>query len=129
MGTNDTGATDADPTGNHTAGNNMVEVSSATYDADGNQLTSTSYADASTSYTTTYQYDWRNRQTDVLTPADVLTHYDYDNKGEVLSTKTYGSDDFTPSASDLRAERTTFMTPWAVSMSPTSITLIRPTAR
>jgi YD repeat-containing protein len=39
----------------------MVEVSSYTYDADGNVLTSTSYTDAVTSSTTTYEYDWRDR--------------------------------------------------------------------
>ena len=106
MGLDDTGATDADPSDGDT--NDMVKVASYTYDADGNLLTNTSYADGSTSYTTEYQYDWRNRRTDVLAPADVstrqVTHYDYDNLGRTTWTKTYAMSGTTPLASELRAQ-------------------------
>ena len=106
MGTDDDGATDADPTGNNTTGNNMVEISSFAYDADGNLISTTQYP-GGTAYnlTTTYKYDWRNRETDVLSPADVVTYYDYDNRGDVLWTKTYASSDINNLlGSELRAE-------------------------
>ena len=71
------------------------------YDADGNQLWSTSWADASTSYATSYQYDWRDRQTGELGPDGVATVYEYfdasnnlvsgiDNLGRIIGTQTYG---------------------------------------
>ena len=44
-----------------TAGNNMVEITKSADDADDN-LVAASPADANTSYTTYYQYDWRDRQ-------------------------------------------------------------------
>ena len=56
-----------------------------TYDADGNLLTSTSYADASTSYTrrATSTTGGTGRPT-CSSPADVVTHYEYDNLGRTL---------------------------------------------
>ena len=113
MGTDDTGATDTDPGDGNT--NGMVQISSSTYDADGNLLTSTSYADASHSYTTTYQYDFRDRVTDVLSPADVVTDYTYDNLDRVTWTETYASSDFTLDTGELRARRKTSTTNSAVS--------------
>jgi YD repeat-containing protein len=106
MGTNDTGATDADPTGNQATGNNMLKVSSAAYDADGNPTESRAYfgSGANDYYATLSQYDWRDRLTGELSPASVVTHYDYDNLGDVLWTKTYASSDFTLSAGELRAQ-------------------------
>ena len=44
------------------------------------------------------------RLTDVLSAADVVTHWEYDNLGRRLWTKTYASDDFTLSAGELRAQ-------------------------
>jgi YD repeat-containing protein len=110
MGTDDTGATDRDPTGNRATGNNMVKVSSATYDADGNLIESRAYFGDGTSdyYATTYQYDWRDRLTDTLSPANVVTHYDYDNLGRTLCTQIYASADFALAASELRAQTETF---------------------
>ena len=98
MGTDDTGATDTDPSDNNT--NGMVKVASSTYDADGNLTSTTSWADADTSYTTYYQYDWRDRQTGTLGPDGVATldqYYDgsnnvvagIDNLGRVTGTQTY----------------------------------------
>jgi RHS repeat-associated protein len=54
--------------------------------------------------TTTYQYDWRDRQTDVRSPANVVTHYELDNLGRITSTTTYASADFTLSSGELRAQ-------------------------
>ena len=110
MGTNDTDATDRDPTGNHATANNMVKVSSATYDADGNLTESRAYFGEGTSdyYATSYKYDWRDRLTDTLSPANVVTHYVYDNLGRTVCTQTYASADFTPAASELRAQTETF---------------------
>ena len=106
MGTNDIGATDADPTGktgpNHNS-NNMVEVSSSDardsggnmistgYDADGNLLSTTQYVDSSPSddRTTYYQYDWRDRLTGTLNAAGVATIDTLDNLGETTDIQTY----------------------------------------
>jgi hypothetical protein len=78
----------------------------ATYDADGNLTQSRAYFDSGTSdyYATDYQYDWRDRLTNVLGPAHVVTHYEYDNLGRALWTRTYASADFTPDNEELRAE-------------------------
>ena len=106
IGTDDTGATDADPTGGSAQGNNMVKVSSSTFDADGSRSESRDYfgSGANDYYATLYQYDWRDRQTDVLSPAGVVTHYEYDNLGRTAWSKTYASADFTLSSAELRAE-------------------------
>jgi len=112
VGTHDDGATDADPTGSHTSGNNMVCVSSATYDADGNLTQSTAYqytGEASTWHGSTPTvrvaqmfYDWRDRL--VATKSGVLenlsgetsdgvqrpiNYYVMDNLGEVTDTYVY----------------------------------------
>jgi RHS repeat-associated protein len=74
VGTNDTGATDSDPTGGHAANNNMVQVSANTYD--GYTLNGVTYSwlgdslltqqtvsprAGATPRTTQYVYDWRDR--------------------------------------------------------------------
>jgi len=74
VGTDDIGAPDADPTGGSAQGNNMVLMSSATYDADGNQITSTD----ALSRTTEYAYDWRGRMT-------ARTDPDPDGQGQLES--------------------------------------------
>jgi len=106
VGTDATDATDDDPTGGSAAGNDMVILAAYDYDADGSLTESRSYFDDGVNdyYATAYQYDWRERLTDILSPADVVTHYDYDNLGRATWTKTYASADFTLSASELRAQ-------------------------
>ncbi len=96
MGTNDTGATDADPTGNNATGNNIVEVSSYTYDADGNCTSATEYVDSDSAHNrvTSYEYDWRDRLQYTILPADAqgrvtYTEDDYDNLDRVVETKQY----------------------------------------
>ncbi|HUY90331.1 MAG TPA: RHS repeat-associated core domain-containing protein [Pirellulales bacterium] len=77
VGTNDTGATDTDPTGGGAAGNNMVAVTINQYDSgasggDGN-LTQQSLpvdSNAANNRVTGFQYDWRNRQAQVNLPQD-----------------------------------------------------------
>ena len=68
IGTDDTGATDTDPTGGSAQGNNMVKVSSSVFDTDGNLTESHAWfgSGANDYYATLYQYDWRDRLTDVL---------------------------------------------------------------
>ena len=106
VGTNDTGATDTDPTGGSALGNNMVKVSSFTFDAHGNLNESREHfgSGANDHYAALYQYDWRDRLTDVLSPGDMVAHYEYDNLARATWTKTYASDDFTLAAGELRAQ-------------------------
>ena len=95
MGTDDTNATDNDPTGAAATGNNMVKIASYTYDADGNTTESRSYFDdgATDYYATLYNYDWRGWLTDIRNPANVVTHYEYDNLGRTTDTLTYADTD------------------------------------
>jgi YD repeat-containing protein len=106
LGTDDTGATDSDPTGNQATGNNMVQVAGSVFDADGSLTQSRSYFGSGTNddYATLYQYDWRDRATDVLSPGEVVTHYELDNLGQRIWTKTYASADFTLSTGELRGQ-------------------------
>jgi hypothetical protein len=69
VGTNDTGATDSDPTGGGASGNNMVVVTENQFDngadgGDSNLTRVTQHVDGSTTRVTTMLYDWRNRVTD-----------------------------------------------------------------
>ncbi|MGC4033603.1 MAG: RHS repeat-associated core domain-containing protein [Tepidisphaeraceae bacterium] len=95
-GTNNAGATNTDLVESHLVGtgtgNNMVKVASFTYDDNGNQLTSTSYS-GTASYTTTYEYDARDRLTDSRGPDKVATKYVYDNLGEQTQVKQYADAD------------------------------------
>jgi len=89
VGTNDTGATESDPTGGGTMGNNMVVVAQHEYDGDvdegnGNQTKRTEYIDASTTRVTSFGYDWRNRQTLVDGEVDFYQENTYDNLGHVI---------------------------------------------
>jgi YD repeat-containing protein len=98
-GTNDTDSTATDPTGGTTgqaAGNNMVEVASYVYDADGDVTSMTECPDSNSAddRTTTYGYDWRELQTYVVNPPDAegdvsYTMTTYDNLGEATETQTY----------------------------------------
>ena len=97
-GTNDIDATATDPTGGTTgqaAGNNMVEVTSYVYDADGDVTSMTEYPDSNSAdnRTTTYGYDWHELQTYVVNPPDAqgdvsYTMTTYDNLGEATETQT-----------------------------------------
>ena len=94
IGTDDSCATPSDPTGNGAAGNNMLLVTENQYDAGqagGNALLTATiqHADESTALRTDRAYDWRGRQTHVLTPAGVLTHTEYDNLDRATDTRTY----------------------------------------
>ncbi|MBN2023788.1 MAG: autotransporter-associated beta strand repeat-containing protein [Pirellulales bacterium] len=113
VGTDVTGATHADPSNGGT--NGMVKVSANIYDngndgGDGLLTESRSQygSEIGNYYATEYHYDERNRVTDVLSPADVVTHYEYDNLGRTLSTETYASADFTLATTELRAQTQTF---------------------
>ena len=79
VGTNDTGATDADPTGGGASSNNMVKVTSNQYDGgstggDGNITAITRYVSATTGDTrvTGFGYDFRNRK---ISTTDATTRY------------------------------------------------------
>ncbi len=93
-GTNDTGATDSDPTGGGATGNNMVMVTANQYDggiAGGdNDLTQvTQYVDSSTSRVTTFLYDWRNRRTDTDGEIDFYQKDYFDNFDRLIMTERY----------------------------------------
>ncbi|MFN6331093.1 MAG: RHS repeat-associated core domain-containing protein [Planctomyces sp.] len=88
VGTDDTGATQNDPTGGGAAGNNMVLVTSSQYDGgadggDGNLTTSWSWLDSSTSRQTTFGYDFRNRQTSVSGPENSWSGSTYSNLNQL----------------------------------------------
>ncbi len=98
VGTNDTGATDMDPTGGAAglaAGNNMVEVSSSAYDPDGDVTSTTAYVDSNPAddRTTSYGYNWRDEQVYVVNPAVsagvTYTMTTYDNLGDATETQQY----------------------------------------
>jgi RHS repeat-associated protein len=78
-GTDDTGATDSDPTGGHAAGNNMVEESSETYTPDG-QLATLTDADANT---TSYTYDALGNEASETT-ASGTRYYVYNAADELI---------------------------------------------
>ncbi len=104
IGTNDQSASDPYPQGIGPSDNNMVQVAERVYDVSGNAISTTQYADAVSGLTTTYEHDWRNRMTGALAPGGVVTHYELDNLGRTIWTKTYASTDFTLSAGELRGQ-------------------------
>jgi RHS repeat-associated protein len=88
VGTNDTGATESDPTGGGASGNNMVLVTEHEYDsggagANGNLTKTTQYVDGSTTRATTFGYDWRDRQTSIDGEVDFYQENTFDNLGRV----------------------------------------------
>jgi RHS repeat-associated protein len=109
-GTNDTGATNADPTGGGASGNNMVKTAQYAYDAggigDGNLTQSRIVfgSGANDYYATDMKYDWRDRPTDVRGPDKVATRYTLDNLGRTTQTDTYADADadFVIDAGELR---------------------------
>ncbi len=96
-GTDDSGATDADPTGDEAPGNNMVMVVSSRYDFEGTPeyrphgnglLTQrTEHVDASNERITTYDYDWRNRTIATSGEEDFFKSLTHDNRGRVIRTE------------------------------------------
>jgi hypothetical protein len=94
VGTNDVGATDADPTGGGAAGNNMVLVSQNQFDGgfasgDGNLTQTRSPVDANpdNDRITTFAYDWRNRQTNMDGEENQHFVYTLDNLNRVTLTQ------------------------------------------
>ena len=73
----------------------MYKVSANVYDSggigDGNLTSSISYASASTTYTTSYQYDWRDRMTGVIGPDGVASIQTLDNLGQTKWDRTYAN--------------------------------------
>ncbi len=96
VGTNDNGATDADPTGAHATGNNMVKVKSVEYDystagGDGNVTKLSLFQDASVTRNTTFSYDYRDRRVSVTAAMDYSESYTYDNQGRMTGTNRYSA--------------------------------------
>jgi RHS repeat-associated protein len=91
VGTNDHGATSADPSGGGAQGNNMVKVEAFEYDGnsaggDGNLTKVTRWENAGSSRVTVLGYDWRNRRTSVDGEIDFFEEYAYDNLDRLTKT-------------------------------------------
>lgn len=92
VGTNDDGATDSDPSGGGLdPHNNMVLATTSVYDegqpgGDGKLTQQSQHVDASTTRTTSFLYDWRNRQTAVDGEIDFYEQRCYDNLDRLLRT-------------------------------------------
>ena len=87
VGTDDSGATEANPGGDPNEGSNMKLVIQNTYDggdAGGNGLlTSTvQFVSEGVGRTTGFDYDWRDRQTGVDGEENTYTKTDYNNQGQ-----------------------------------------------
>ena len=111
VGTDDTGATDSDPTGGGAPGNNMVLTQQNEYDdgndgGDGNLTKTTLPVDAAAANdrVTNFDYDFRNRQTDVDGEIDLYVENTYDNLDRVTQVDRY---DTTKSAANLVARQET----------------------
>jgi RHS repeat-associated protein len=94
VGTDDTGATNQDPTGSGAVGNNMVQVTGLEYDGgsaggDNNLTKQTQYATALDSRITSFTYDWRNRNTDTDGEIDYFQKLYYDNLDRITKTERY----------------------------------------
>jgi RHS repeat-associated protein len=90
-GTNDTGATDSDPSGGGAPGNNMVQVTANLYDnglagGDNNLTQVTQYVDATAARVTTLLYDWRDRRIATDGEVDFYEQRCYDNLDRVIRT-------------------------------------------
>jgi RHS repeat-associated protein len=107
VGTDDAGATESDPSGGGTAGNNMKPVWLGQYDGgapggDGNLTQATLPVDGSSGNdrVTTYAYDPRDRRTSASTQDNISTQTvsfttDYDNLDRVTERARYFTDRFT----------------------------------
>ncbi len=93
VGTDDSGATDADPSADETPGNNMVMVVSNKYDFEGTPefrlhgnglLTQrTEHVNGSTERVITYDYDWRNRRIAKSGEEDFFESFAFDNRNRI----------------------------------------------
>lgn len=98
VGTDDTGATDSDPSGSSAVGNNMVKVQVNVYDegvagGDGNLTVRTLYEKATATRATTYGYDFRNRRIRTEGELDVYEEKDYDNLNRVTNVDRWDNAD------------------------------------
>jgi hypothetical protein len=85
VGTDDSGASESDPTGGEAGGNNMLLMRENEYDSgDGNLTRHTQHADDTTTRVTVFVHDWRNRQVEVNGEIDHVEHRTYDNLGGVV---------------------------------------------
>lgn len=96
MGTDDNGATSADPSGGGAPGNNMVVVTGYEYDGNtdggnGNLTKQTQYADGTDTRATDYQYDYRNRQTVTDGEVDFYQKATYDNLNRVTKVESFNT--------------------------------------
>jgi len=98
VGTNDTGATDSDPTGGGATGNNMVQITANQYDGgsaggDGNLTQITKYVSATTGDTrvTAQGFDFRNRRTSITDALGGYTALTLDNLDQTTLTQQYAS--------------------------------------
>ena len=95
VGTDNTGATETDPTGGGAdPNNNMVLVTSYQYDngqagGDGNLIQQTQHVSDSETRVTDFVYDWRNRRTDTDGEIDFYEQVTYDNLNRVIRTERY----------------------------------------
>jgi YD repeat-containing protein len=99
IGTNDTGATNTDPTGGGATGNNLVKVATHVYDngADGGNGNLTSVirpvdGNSANDRTETFTYDFRDRLTGVNRSDGTNTYLDrftLDNRGNTTQTDAY----------------------------------------
>jgi len=95
VGTDDSGATETDPTGGGAdPNNNMVLVTSYQYDhgqpgGDGNLTEQTQHIDATETRVTAFVYDWRNRRTATDGEIDFYEQLAYDNLNRVVRTERY----------------------------------------
>lgn len=94
IGTDDTGATNQDPTGGGATGNNMVQVTGYEFDdgtagGDNNLTKQTQYATASNTRVTSYSFDWRNRNTDTDGEIDFFQKVYYDSLDRITKTERY----------------------------------------
>ena len=100
VGTNDTGATDSDPTGGGASGNNMVLVTANVWDnglSGGDRNLTQIIQDASVNSISTDQritamgYDFRNRQISITDAMVGFTAFTYDNLNRRTMTQGYSS--------------------------------------
>jgi len=98
VGTNDTGATDADPTGGGAPGNNMVQTTANQYDdgsdgGDGNLTQVTQYVSATSGDTrvTAFGYDFRDRRTSMTDATNRYTVYTLDNLDRQTQVQSYAT--------------------------------------
>ena len=104
IGTNDTVSGEWSPTN---AGG-MVQTGSTTYDLGGigdGSATSTAALSGAATYTTTYKYDFRDRQTQVTGPDNVVVLTYMDNLGRPTNVQTFAA---TVTTAALRAEQQYF---------------------